>query len=111
MATAPACMCVQEMLQAVEQQVGSKADVRSLAAAEASTAARLASIEGALLKGLKAVSEKAAAALAAKMATEVRALASVNHPTFSLLRSLLSPSQHKRELDASSAGAVGRSPA
>ena len=60
------------MLRAVERQVGGKADAHALAKLDKSTSGRLDSIESALLKGLKAVSEKAATALATKLAMEVR---------------------------------------
>ena len=59
-------------METVEGRVHDKADRQALAQVEETHAARLSSIENALLKGLKAVSEKAAAALATKVAVEVR---------------------------------------
>lgn len=65
-------MILQEMAKAVEKQMESKADGSAVTALEATIASRLRGVENALLKGLKAVSEKAAAALATKLAIEVR---------------------------------------
>ena len=59
-------------METVEGRVHDKADRQALSQLEDTYAARLSSIENALLKGLKAVSEKAAAALATKVAVEVR---------------------------------------
>jgi hypothetical protein len=59
------------MLEDVSRQIASKADAVALCKVEEAAAMRLGNIENAMLKGLKAVSEKAAAALALKLATEV----------------------------------------
>ena len=63
---------LQEMVDTINEQVESKATVYALQQAEESSAVRMTNIENAMLKGLKAVSDKAAKALATKVSTAVR---------------------------------------
>lgn len=56
----------------VDAQVASKADTTRLELLEQSVSKRACGIEESMLKGLRAISEKAAAALAKKLPTEAR---------------------------------------
>ena len=70
-------MVLQEMIETLSLTVESKASTRELQQTQEATAIRLTNIENAIMKGLKAVSDKAAHALSLKVSIEVRTSSSL----------------------------------